>query len=168
MPVTLPLNVPQNIITTIIAGSGAGKGVLTLAALANLYVGGHSVIYADFKPDMGATLWDMSRNADIPIYSIDGKDLSTSADITPYGGKNNEWGVSYIDDSGQSIALPGRDWHGYDSHKYPEVQTYMGLDAVKIIPDLVVSSASSCFKTTRSVSGDNFIRYVPPIYVIKI
>ena len=135
MPVVLPLNVPQNIITAIIAGSGAGKGVLTLAALANLYVGEHSVIYADFKPDMGATLWDIAKNANTPIYSIDGKDLQTQAGIVPYNGENNEYGVSMTIDN-NTVPVDTINWHGYDSYKNNFVQSYLGLDAVKIIPYL--------------------------------
>ena len=68
---------PQQIFATIMAGSGSGKGVLTLSILAGLLAAGHPVAYIDFKPDMAAMLWNMERSmnkngANVRILAIDG------------------------------------------------------------------------------------------------
>lgn len=61
LPYSINLRSPQQIFTTIVAGSGSGKGVLTLSILAGLYAAGHPVAYIDYKPDMAATLWNLER-----------------------------------------------------------------------------------------------------------
>lgn len=75
MPYTVNLQSPQEIFTSILAGSGSGKGVLTLSILAGLFAAGHSVGYVDYKPDMSAMLWDMERKigrSDCKLLAIDG------------------------------------------------------------------------------------------------
>ncbi len=53
---------PQAIVTLVIAGSGSGKGVLTLNMLATFIAEGCPTIYVDYKPDMSAMLWDLERS----------------------------------------------------------------------------------------------------------
>lgn len=71
MPYTANLASPQQVFTTILAGSGSGKGVLTLSLLAGLFAAGHAVAYVDYKPDMAAMLWNMERKINTPIYAVD-------------------------------------------------------------------------------------------------
>ena len=76
MPYSVNLASPQQIFTTIMAGSGSGKGVLTLSILAGLFAAGHPVAYVDFKPDMSAMLWNMERTmnsngANVRILAVD-------------------------------------------------------------------------------------------------
>lgn len=91
VPVKLNLAADDAIITTVMAGSGSGKGVLTLAILATLLLSKKSVIYADFKPDMAGMLWDIAKEENTPIFAIDGKGLSTKVGQTPF----NEEGFKY-------------------------------------------------------------------------
>lgn len=96
VPVTLNLAAEDNIVSTIMAGSGSGKGVLTLAILATLLLSNKSVIYADFKPDMAGTLWELAGKLGSPIYAIDGKGLAAKKK-TPHnsGYLNNGAGFNY-------------------------------------------------------------------------
>ena len=111
-PIYLELQNQANIVNAIIAGSGSGKGVLTLAILANLMIAGNSVIYADFKPDMAAALWKMSKESQVPIYSIDGKGTKGNG-VTPYIDSNNNVGVCY-----NGTYLESDRWIGYDKSDY--------------------------------------------------
>ena len=63
---------PQAVDTLIIAGSGSGKGVVTLNILATMIASGSPVVYVDWKPDMAAMLWDMERATGARILAIDG------------------------------------------------------------------------------------------------
>lgn len=84
VPVRLALAADDAIITTVMAGSGSGKGVLTLAILATLLLSKKSVIYADFKPDMAGMLWDIAKKENTPIYAIDGKGKETKVGQTGF------------------------------------------------------------------------------------
>lgn len=57
--------------TNIVAGSGSGKGVMTLNILAAALGDNIPVFYNDCKPDMAKTLHDIGRG--LPIYAYDAK-----------------------------------------------------------------------------------------------
>ena len=62
-----------NTIISVIAGSGSGKGVLTLALLAYMIGAKSPVVYVDYKPDMATALWDMKNaNGGVGILAVDG------------------------------------------------------------------------------------------------
>lgn len=73
----------NNIVTSIIAGSGSGKGVVTLNILAYLLACGSPVVYMDYKPDMSSTLWLLERELGVPILSVDAKENRHKFGITP-------------------------------------------------------------------------------------
>nr|WP_308545928.1 hypothetical protein [uncultured Lachnoclostridium sp.] len=60
-PLTVNLIEANKILTTILAGSGSGKGVMTMSLLASLFGAGGSVVYLDYKPDIAGMLWDLER-----------------------------------------------------------------------------------------------------------
>jgi hypothetical protein len=96
--VTVNLGNELNILTGIVAGSGSGKGVLTLNILASLFAEGCPVMYLDYKPDMAGTLWQMERylqgkGHNSRIFAIDSKedrrkDGATPLRSSPYGTGN--------------------------------------------------------------------------------
>lgn len=62
-----------NTIISVIAGSGSGKGVLTLALLSYMIAARSPVVYVDYKPDMAKALWDMKNsNNGVGILAVDG------------------------------------------------------------------------------------------------
>lgn len=79
----LNMGTPQAVSTMLVAGSGSGKGVLTLNILATLVASGCPIAYLDFKPDMAAALWDMERKLGCKILAIDGLDNSTDRGQVP-------------------------------------------------------------------------------------
>ena len=88
---------PQNVSTVLMAGSGSGKGVLTLNILATLVTRGCPFAYLDFKPDMAGALWDLERETGAKILAIDslgGRTSRGSEPIRKYEfGKNALTGV---------------------------------------------------------------------------
>lgn len=80
--VTVNFKSPQLIDTLVIAGSGSGKGVVTLNMLATFIASGCPTVYVDWKPDMAAMLWDLERETGARILAIDGLDGKTE-DTTP-------------------------------------------------------------------------------------
>lgn len=60
-PYDLNLIETGKMLTTILAGSRSGKGVMTMGLLASLFGAGGSVVYLDNKPDIGAMLWELER-----------------------------------------------------------------------------------------------------------
>lgn len=96
-----------NIVTSLIAGSRSGKGVMTLSILAGMIADGCPIAYLDFKPDMSATLWNLERDLnarghDVKIFAIDSKENVRADDNAkpvrcfPYG-LNKPSGVSIPD-----------------------------------------------------------------------
>jgi len=73
----------NNLVTSIIAGSGSGKGVVTLNILASMIACGSPVAYVDYKPDMSSTLWVLERELGVPILSIDAKENQHKFGATP-------------------------------------------------------------------------------------
>lgn len=62
----------SNTNSLIIAGSGSGKGVMTLNILATFIACGCPTVYVDWKPDMAAMLWELERQTGAKILAIDG------------------------------------------------------------------------------------------------
>lgn len=62
------------------AGSGSGKGVLTLSILASCLGSGIPVFYVDQKPDMAEIFWEMSEKYGVKSFVFDG-----SKPDHPYG-----------------------------------------------------------------------------------
>lgn len=88
--VTVNFQSPQLIDTLVIAGSGSGKGVVTLNMLATFIASGCPTVYVDWKPDMAAMLWDLERETGARILAIDGLDGRTE-DTTPV----RDYGVGF-------------------------------------------------------------------------
>ena len=65
----------QKTIYNIMAGSGSGKGVMTLSLLASALAANIPVMYADCKPDMAQVLWDTAGGS--PVLAFDGDDQGT-------------------------------------------------------------------------------------------
>ena len=59
-------------VTLICAGSGAGKGVLTLSLCGAALGNNIPVFYIDFKPDMAATFWEIEEQLGIHTFTFDG------------------------------------------------------------------------------------------------
>lgn len=74
---------PQNISTVLMAGSGSGKGVLTLNVLATLATSGCPFAYLDFKPDMAGALWELERETGAKILAIDSLEGRTARGSEP-------------------------------------------------------------------------------------
>lgn len=73
-PLTVNLKASNLISLGVIAGSGSGKGVLTLSLMASMLAAGSPIVYLDYKPDMAGMLWDLERK--VPgsrILAIDGQ-----------------------------------------------------------------------------------------------
>lgn len=81
--VTYNFDSPQAVDTLVIAGSGSGKGVVTLNMLATFIASGCPTVYIDWKPDMAAMLWDLERETGARILSIDGLSGKTSDGCLP-------------------------------------------------------------------------------------
>lgn len=62
-----PLNAVERH-TAVVAGSGSGKGLTTLAAVASTAMNGQPVFYLDGKPDMAMAFWKYLRNHPNPDY----------------------------------------------------------------------------------------------------
>lgn len=60
----------QKTMYNILAGSGSGKGVMTLNLLASALASNMPVIYGDCKPDMSRVLWDVAGGRN--VLAIDG------------------------------------------------------------------------------------------------
>lgn len=60
----------QKTMYNILAGSGSGKGVMTLNLLASALAANMPVIYGDCKPDMARVLWDVAGGRN--VLAIDG------------------------------------------------------------------------------------------------
>ncbi len=77
----------RKMITSIIAGSRSGKGTMTMSLLADIFGAGGSVIYSDYKPDIGAMLWDLEReysNHGVKFLALDmGSEQSEFTGSTP-------------------------------------------------------------------------------------
>lgn len=75
--VTINMSVQNLFCVPIMAGSGSGKGVMTLATLGTAIATRHPFIYLDYKPDMADLLWwieyemKVKHGLDIPILAID-------------------------------------------------------------------------------------------------
>lgn len=78
--VTYKLDPSDRFLNFIAAGSGAGKGVLTLSILAAAIGDGIPVFYTDYKPDMAEVFWDLADKYGVKTYSFDG-----SRGDSPYG-----------------------------------------------------------------------------------
>lgn len=76
----------------IMAGSGSGKGVLTLALLAAMVAAGCPIVYLDYKPDMAGAFWDLERELGVPVLAVDGLNHRT-ADASPVRAYNAGYGV---------------------------------------------------------------------------
>lgn len=84
---TVNLADQANTIISVIAGSGSGKGVLTLALVASMIGSRAPVVYVDYKPDMANALWEMRNKYGYGILAVDGAGA----------GRNNiepGWGMS--------------------------------------------------------------------------
>lgn len=55
----------------IVAGSGSGKGVMTLNVLASAYGSGYPVFYLDGKPEMGETLYSIAQKSGLETFTFD-------------------------------------------------------------------------------------------------
>ena len=62
----------QSFVTMIAAGSGAGKGVLTLSLVAAALGQGMPVYYMDYKPDMASIFWRAEGEFGIKTFAFDG------------------------------------------------------------------------------------------------
>lgn len=64
---------PSNrFLTFLAAGSGAGKGVLTLSLVAAAIGSGLPLFYMDFKPDMAPIFWNIEKQFNINTFAYDG------------------------------------------------------------------------------------------------
>ena len=64
---------PSNrFLTFIAAGSGAGKGVLTLSLVAAAIGSNVPLFYMDFKPDMAPIFWNIEKRYNINTFTYDG------------------------------------------------------------------------------------------------
>lgn len=69
----------QKTIYNIMAGSGSGKGVMTLSLLASALAANIPVMYADCKPDMAQVLWDTAGGRE--VLAFDGDEMGTLSSI---------------------------------------------------------------------------------------
>lgn len=70
--VEFKLDPSSRFLTFLAAGSGAGKGVLTLSLVAAAIGSGVPMFYMDFKPDMAPIFWDIEKEYNIPTFTYDG------------------------------------------------------------------------------------------------
>lgn len=88
-PYTVNLADGANTIISVIAGSGSGKGVLTLALVASMIGSRAPVVYVDYKPDMAKVLWEMKNKYGYGILAVDGSGAGRQG-IEPGWGMSNE------------------------------------------------------------------------------
>lgn len=69
--VDFKLDPSTRFLTFLAAGSGAGKGVLTLSLVAAALGSGLPVFYIDFKPDMAPIFWDACNQRGIESFTYD-------------------------------------------------------------------------------------------------
>lgn len=69
--------------TLICAGSGAGKGVLTLSLLAAGIGSGVPIMYTDYKPDMAKIFWDLEKQYGIKTFTYDAMVKHCQGDDAP-------------------------------------------------------------------------------------
>ena len=79
--VNFTFNPSSDFITLICAGSGAGKGVLTLSMLGAALGNKLPVFYIDYKPDMASVFWDLEEQLKIHTFAIDGLTSKPRQDI---------------------------------------------------------------------------------------
>lgn len=70
--VEFKLDPSNRFLTFIAAGSGAGKGVLTLSLVAAAIGSQVPLFYMDFKPDMAPIFWDVEEQFKINTFTYDG------------------------------------------------------------------------------------------------
>ena len=88
---TVNLADTANTIIGVIAGSGSGKGVLTLALVASMIGSRAPVVYVDYKPDMAKSLWELqNNNGGRGILAVDGAGGSISTDLEPGWGMDGK------------------------------------------------------------------------------
>lgn len=66
------LDPSDGFMTFVAAGSGAGKGVLTLSLVAAALGSQIPLFYMDYKPDMAPIFWDMSKQFGVNTFAFDG------------------------------------------------------------------------------------------------
>lgn len=71
----------EDFVTLICAGSGAGKGVLTLSMLGAALGNNVPVFYVDYKPDMAAVFWELEEELGIHTFAIDGLTSKPRKDV---------------------------------------------------------------------------------------
>lgn len=91
----------QEIVTLVIAGSGSGKGVLTLNLLATFIAEGCPTVYVDWKPDMSAMLWNLERKTGAKILSVDSAAGKDKYGVVPV--RNYKVGYNYPSGLGSGI-----------------------------------------------------------------
>ncbi|GHU53147.1 hypothetical protein AGMMS49975_10460 [Clostridia bacterium] len=72
----------------IAAGSGSGKGVLTLNILAAAVGSGCPIFYADYKPEMSSMLWECEQRTGLSVFAYDGVLGNKSSLFPKYSIKN--------------------------------------------------------------------------------
>lgn len=82
----------------IIAGSRSGKGVMTMNILANALAAGKPIFYLDRKPDMAAMLFEMTKDAEVQQFIVNGGLYQSDTDL-PFGE-----GVKYYSEEGVALA----------------------------------------------------------------
>lgn len=70
--VEFKLDPSEKFLNFLAAGSGAGKGVLTLSILAACLGNGIPVFYVDCKPDMAEVFWNMADKYSVKTFAFDG------------------------------------------------------------------------------------------------
>ena len=90
----------EAVCSLVLAGSGSGKGVVTLNMLATFIAEGCPTVYVDWKPEMAAMLWDLERATGARILSIDGLLGRTkrSTPVRDYGTGYNKPNIPDITD----------------------------------------------------------------------
>lgn len=81
--VEFKLDPSSRFLTFLAAGSGAGKGVLTLSLVAAAIGSGVPMFYMDFKPDMAPIFWDIEKQFNIPTFTYDGMVLERPNSTNP-------------------------------------------------------------------------------------
>lgn len=81
--VNCTFRITEDFATFIAAGSGAGKGVLTLSLLCAFLGNNIPVFYTDYKPDMAAIFWKAEKELGVPIFSYDAMVKSRVHSPTP-------------------------------------------------------------------------------------
>ena len=76
----------------IMAGSGSGKGVLTLSLMSYMLAAKCPVVYLDYKPDMAGTMWNLERKYGVPVLAVDGLNHQLD-DAIPVRNYNPGYGI---------------------------------------------------------------------------